>query len=178
MRTDVVLTLTGPDRVGIVEEVTGVLLELGGNVGTSSMARLGGEFAILMMVSIPAEKTADLDSAFERLVKQGYKVTTGETASPAAESRSGWLSYRVDVRGADHEGIVHGIARGLSLWGINIESMETGTTRAPMSGTRLFSMTARVAVPPDVVDSDWKSELNDAGRASGVDVAVTAVETE
>ncbi len=53
MRTDIVFTLTGTDRIGIVEEVTGVLLGLEGNVETSRMVRLGGEFALLMLVSLP-----------------------------------------------------------------------------------------------------------------------------
>ena len=50
MQKTFVLTLTGPDRIGFVEKVTGLLLERGGNVETSRMARLGGEFAILMLV--------------------------------------------------------------------------------------------------------------------------------
>jgi len=53
MKRNLVLTLTGPDRIGIVEKVTGLLLERGGNVETSRMARLGGEFAVLMLVSLP-----------------------------------------------------------------------------------------------------------------------------
>ena len=55
MSKNFVLTLTGPDRIGIVERVTRVLLDRGGNVETSRMARLGGEFAILMLVSMPAD---------------------------------------------------------------------------------------------------------------------------
>ena len=53
MKRNFVLTLTGPDRIGIVDRVTGLLLDRGGNVETSRMARLGGEFAVLMLVSLP-----------------------------------------------------------------------------------------------------------------------------
>ena len=56
MRTDIVMTLTGPDRVGIVEELTEALLGVRANVETSRMARLGGEFAVLMLVSVPSER--------------------------------------------------------------------------------------------------------------------------
>jgi glycine cleavage system transcriptional repressor len=56
MQKTFVLTLTGPDRIGFVEKVTGLLLERGGNVETSRMARLGGEFAILMLAWIPMQK--------------------------------------------------------------------------------------------------------------------------
>ena len=57
MRKNIVFTLTGTDRTGLVEEITKLLLDLGGNVETSRMARLGGEFAVLMLVSIPEPST-------------------------------------------------------------------------------------------------------------------------
>lgn len=175
MRTDIVLTLTGPDRVGIVEEVTGILLGIEANVGTSRMARLGGEFAILMLASIPASQAEELDDALSHLVAQGYRVTTGPAT--VAEHRE-WLPYHVEVRGADHEGIVYGIARGLSQRGINIESMETGTSGAPVSGTPLFFMSALVAVPPGFPESDWVAELEEAADQANVDVSVSSADSE
>jgi glycine cleavage system transcriptional repressor len=82
------------------------------------------------------------------------------------------MPYRVQVRGADHEGIVHAIAAGLAARGINIESMETETTPAPVTGAPLFSMSALVLVPPTLPDPDWMDALSEAGDASGVDVEV------
>jgi glycine cleavage system transcriptional repressor len=69
---NIVLTLTGTDRVGIVEEVTQLLLKLGGNIETSRMSRLGGEFAILMLVSLPSDLSASLDQAISELPARGY----------------------------------------------------------------------------------------------------------
>ena len=65
MKRNLVLTLTGPDRIGIVDRVTGLLLDRGGNVETSRMARLGGEFAVLMLVSLPSEHCAGLDRTWK-----------------------------------------------------------------------------------------------------------------
>ena len=79
MQKNFVLTVTGPDRIGIVERVTGHLFAQGGNVETSRMARLGGEFAILMLVSIPEDRIAALDVDLEALAAIGYKVTTTAT---------------------------------------------------------------------------------------------------
>jgi len=174
MRTNIVFTLTGPDRIGIVEAVTGLLLAHGGNVETSRMARLGGEFAMLMLVTVPSGRLAALDSALEKLADRGYKVTTGRTDRTWAESHRGWLPFQIEVQGADHEGIVHQIAAYLSERGINIESMDTGTTRAPVSGTPLFFMTALVAVPPEVAGRDWVSALENAGHGLNVDIRVSA----
>lgn len=175
MRIETVLTLTGPDRVGIVEDVTRILLELGGNVGTSRMSRLGGEFAVLMLVSLPDEAIARADAAFESLREAGYVFTLGE-AHAASDVREGWEPYRVEVHGADHEGIVHGIAKGLSARGITIESAETRTEPAPTSGTPVFVMTAHVLVPPSLAGTEWIADLDEAARLAGVDVEVEAGE--
>ena len=176
MRTGIVFTLTGPDRVGIVEEVTGVMLGLGGNVETSRMARLGGEFAILMLVSLPAARADGVDAAFEQLAADGYLVSVTTASRATAEAHRGWLRYQIEVHGADHEGIIHEIARGLSRQGINIESADTGTTRAPVSGTPLFSMSALVAVPPDLSETEWTKELREAGYQANVGITVSAVD--
>lgn len=174
MRTTIVVTLTGPDRVGIVEEVTAVLLGLGGNVETSRMARLGGEFAMLALLSLPAEKVADLDAALTDVTGQGYKVTATPTDETAGEAFAGWRPYLIEVHGADHEGIIHDVAAGLALRGINIESMETGTSHAPVSGITLFDMKAVVMVPPQLAESDVTDAIDEAGRHANVDVEVTA----
>src|SRR3954468_24606958 len=142
-----ILTLTGPDRIGIVDEVTGLLLERGGNVETSRMARLGGEFAILMLVSMPEGRFPDLEEGLESLTARGYKVTTTRAERTYAEAHPGWRPYRIEVHGADHEGIVHEVAHFLSRHGINIEAVDTETAPAPTSGVPLFTMIARVAVP-------------------------------
>jgi glycine cleavage system transcriptional repressor len=173
MRTNIVFTLTGTDRIGIVEDVTKTLLELGANVETSRMARLGGEFAILMLLSLQAERMTDLDQAVAQLTTEGFKITVTETEPMAAEARPRWLPYRVEVTGADHEGIIHDLAHGLSQLGINIESLETRSTRAPVSGSPLFTMTAVVAVPIRLAETDWIAELMEAGQQANVDVLVS-----
>lgn len=176
MRTSIVFTLTGPDKIGIVEDVTKVMLSLDGNVDTSRMARLGGEFAILMLVAVPADKVGDVEPAFAHLAEQGYRISVSETEPVRAQANAGGLPYQVEVHGADHEGIIHEVAAGLSQCGINIESLTTATTRAPMSGTPLFTMTALVMVPANMTDGDWVDALDEIGRRTGVDIKVSAAE--
>jgi glycine cleavage system transcriptional repressor len=175
MMNNLVLTLTGADRIGIVEEVTQLLFEHGGNVETSRMARLGGDFAMIMLVSIPPDRLADVEIQLERWVDRGYKVTTTLTDESYAKTHPGWLPYRIEVRGADHEGIIHQIARHLSQGGINIESMDTETVRAPISGSLLFAMTARVVAPPDLREEQWQADLKKAGHLLNVDVRTSSI---
>lgn len=175
MARAIVLTLTGPDRVGLVEAVTGALLGVGANVGPSRMARLGGEFAVLMLATVPDAADDGLTAAFSGLSSQGYAVSWVPAGASYDESRSGWLPYLVEVRGADHEGIVHEVARELSRRGISIESAETATTEAPVTGSPLFSMTASVLVPPQADERAWREELAGAAAAANVDVDITAL---
>ncbi len=175
MKRNLVLTLTGPDRIGIVDEVTGLLLVRGGNVEMSRMARLGGEFAILMLASLPADQGDALEKDLESLTARGYKVTTTPARPTPAESHPGWIPYRIEVQGADHEGIIQEVARYLSQRGINIESMDSETSPAPVSGTPLFTMTASVAVPPDLSGRGWEAGLEEISGRMNLEIRVTPV---
>ena len=175
MRTDIVLTLTGNDRVGIVEEVTRALLALDGNVESSRMARLGGEFAILALVSLPVEHVVKVEPALADFVAAGYKLSVSETGTAASGEHAGWVPYEIEVTGADHEGIIHDVAERLSRLGINIESAETSTVAAPVTGVPLFTMTAQVAVPREVAETDWVAAVAAAGEEENVDIDVIAL---
>jgi glycine cleavage system transcriptional repressor len=178
MHKNFVLTLTGPDRVGIVDRVTGLLFDRGGNVETSRMARLGGEFAMLMLVSMPTERFAGLGADLEALAAEGYKATTTPAGPTYAEAPPGWLPYRIEVHGADHEGIIHEVAHYLSEQGINIESADSETTPAPVSGSPLFAMTARVAVPPDLPGRTWEAGLEEIGRRMNLEIRVSPMKAQ
>ena len=73
MGINIVFTLSGTDRVGIVDEITRSLLELGGNIETSRMVRLGGEFAVLMLVTLPTDKGDALQKTVTDLTSRGYR---------------------------------------------------------------------------------------------------------
>lgn len=173
MRKHLVLTLSGPDRVGLVEDIAEVLLQFQGNVEFSRMARLGGEFAILMLVSAPEAHFEAMREAVRALRGDGYKVTTHPTERGYASRYSGWLPYRVKVTGADQVGIIHDIARHLAEKGINIETMDTAMLSAPMSGTPLFTMSAVVVVPPGLSFTEWRDDLAHVGDKLNVDTEVS-----
>jgi glycine cleavage system transcriptional repressor len=173
-----ILTLTGPDKIGFVDEVTGLLLERGGNVDTSRMARLGGEFAILMLVSMPAQHFPSLENDLEGLVARGYKVTTTPVEQTRDEIHTGWLPYRIEVQGADHEGIIHEVAHYLSENSINIESVDSECTPGPTSGVPLFAMTARVIVPPGLAGKRWQAGLDEIVDRMNLDIRVSELQVE
>jgi glycine cleavage system transcriptional repressor len=172
MNKNIVLTLTGHDRIGIVEEITNMFVQHGGNVESSRMARLGGEFAMLMLVALADAEFAALERELQRLRDQGFQTTLLQTEDDHAKKYAGWLPYVVEVLGADHEGIIYEIASHLAKQGVNIENMETITTHAPMSGTPLFTMKATIVVPPNLSFHTWNDALDEIGDRLNVDVKV------
>lgn len=172
MKTYCIITLVGRDEVGIVDQVTKLVLEQKGNVEESRMAHLGGEFAMLMLVSLDSEKREALFELIGPFKEKGYEVYIRETTQKTSDRFKGWLPFRIVVSGADHEGIVHTIAHSLARKQINIESMDTSTAAAPMSGTLLFTMSAVIVVPPQLNYHEWRDSLYKTADQANVNIEV------
>ena len=85
---DLVLTLIGPDRPGIVEAVAEPIAAHGGNWLESRMAHLGGQFAGILRVEVPDANAAALAEALRKLEQRGLRVTVeSEPRPPAAPAR-------------------------------------------------------------------------------------------
>ena len=139
------------------------------------MARLGGDFAALFLISVVPDKSDSLRQSLEKLSRESHIIVTKFTSHPV-----GWLdeyiSYSLDVAGTDHEGIIHEIARFLAERGINIAKMETSVQNSPNSGTPIFSMLAVIQVPPDVLPEDLNHRLSLLGDQLAVDITLRMVE--
>jgi glycine cleavage system transcriptional repressor len=173
MRKNIVLTLTGKDRVGIVEHITNLVFHHKGNVEASRMARLGGEFAMLMLISVPDNTYDPLNKAIQNLQKEGFTITHCQTETMKSEQDTQQIPYRIEVYGADHEGIIHEIVSHLVKYNGNIETMETNSTKAPMSGISLFMMDAIVMVPVKRNLNKLKEELAAISDHLNVDIHIS-----
>lgn len=173
MRKPLVITATGRDQPGIVESITQLMLKYQSNVEASRMARLGGEFAMLMMVSVPEEQFDALREAVRGLREQDYKITTRPTERGGARKYAGYVPYEIVVKGADNEGIIYHIAHYLTEQNINVEKMDTSVVSAPMNGTPLFMMEAIVLVPPSLTFAALQDELDEIGDNLNVDTDIT-----
>jgi len=174
MPKNIVLTLTGKDKIGLVDQITNVVVKRGGNVESSRMARLGGEFAMLMLIRVADHEFANLDTDFSSCRSEGYQVTLVETEDDS-KKYAGWLPYEIEVNGADHEGIIQKISHHLASQGINIENMDTSSSPAPMSGTPLFMMRGVILVPPNLNFHKWIDALEEIGDQLNVTVDVDVV---
>lgn len=123
------LTVSGPDRPGIVAGIAEALFAAACNLEDSSMTQLRGEFAILLIVRLPAGGRLDDLAARLRRVTDDLGLTfslRGLTAGEVrAPERAGLTPCLITVFGADHPGIVASVARCLADHRVNITDLST-----------------------------------------------------
>ncbi len=180
MSKSIVLTGVGRDRVGIVAELTEALFALGCNLLDSSMTLLRGEFAIILMISLPEHLSIkDFTKAVELLQKRlGFALHIRELAEdelqPDNESRNGYI---ISVYGADKPGIVSGVTKKLADLGLNITDVETKRTsfaqpEAGREASLVFIMVLEVTAPPEIKSEQLTKEMKVIASHLGVDVSV------
>jgi glycine cleavage system regulatory protein len=171
---DLVLTLIGPDRPGIVEAIAEPIARHGGNWLESRMAHLAGKFAGILRIDVPSGREDALTSALRALEASGLKLTI--EAGPAAGGEPGSRTFLLDLVGLDRPGIVREISHALAERGVNIEELTTDRTTAPMSGELLFRSRARVSVPPRTDPERLRERLEQLAGDLMVQVTLAAPE--
>ena len=169
------VTAIGRDRPGIVAAVSGVLLALGGNIEDSRMAILRGHFAVMLILELPAEASrgrleAELDGVRERLGLEAVSVSEVERLDAGGDG----ASHVLTVYGADHPGIVHGVATVLADRGVNVTDLETRVTGG---AEPVYVMVMEVALGELAAD-ELSSALREAAEGLEVDVSLRPLEAE
>ena len=144
-----VITASGEDRVGLVDRLSSKITESGCNIEESRMAVLGGQFALIMLLSGPWNALSKLDGQMELLGNQ-LGLTIIHKRTQQRQRTQPAVPYTVDVVAMDHPGIVRDLAAFFSRNGINIEELQTDTYPAPHTGTPMFSVTMTVGINADV----------------------------
>jgi len=153
-----VLAAVGTDRPGLVQEISQTIHDSEGNLEDSRMAVLGGEFALIVLLSGPPSAIARLRERCAELERRlGLRVSLHETR--AADAARGAAAYKLRVTGVDRPGIVLGISRILANRRINVASLESRVQNAPESGTPMFILSTEIQVPADVSAASLREEL-------------------
>lgn len=169
MQIPLVMTLISPDRTGIVESVARAVAELGGNWLESRMCRLGGEFAGILRVEIPAEKKSALLDALKKLQSNGLQIVV-RTDQPAANPVPGQQT-KLEIVGNDRPGIVREITSALARANVNVEEFFSEVVSAPMSGETLFKASAHLQLPERCDVNALKKDLEKIAADLLVDVS-------
>ena len=167
-----ILTAIGPDRVGLVEKISKFISRHGCNIEDSKMAVFCGEFAVIILISGDGGGLVKLGRDSREIeAETGLSISIKTPSARKAGDFS--LPYKLTASCMDHPGIVHQISGVLRDLGINIESMETKTYSAPISGTPLFQLEAGLAVPASTNINQLRGRFAEIQREQNIDIDLT-----
>jgi glycine cleavage system regulatory protein len=145
MEALLVMTIIGRDRPGLVDSVAQVVAAHGGNWLESRMSRLGGQFAGILRVAVPAVRQVAMEAALRQLQSAGLVVTVHRDEVPA--ERQAGPGTVLEVVGQDRPGIIREISHALAEAQVNVEELESECSSAAMSGEAIFKAQFRVRLP-------------------------------
>lgn len=157
------LSAIGHDHPGFVADLAELIYECDCNLEDSSMTILGGEFAVLLLLSGQGDEverrlsTACKRLEWEKRLTVFIRPLEGEPTPFGAGER--FHLYELQATGLDKAGIVARIARCLADHSVNITHMETHSRPEPGSGTAIYTMRIQMAFPEQVQPRTLQEQL-------------------
>ena len=164
MQTSFIVTFIGDDRPGLVEQLSAVIEKNQGNWHESKLSQLGGKFAGLILVSLPADGGPSLEADLAALAASGISVrVTPMEAAVATQSTAPapGRGITLTVIGPDRRGIVREISAALAKRHINVLEMDTDVQSAPMSAEMIFQARIDAWIPEDTNMDDLRASLDE-----------------
>ncbi len=151
MPAPLVLSVLGPDRPGLVSELSALVAVHGGNWLESRMVQLAGQFAGAVLVMVPDEQAAPLTAALHGLGTTGLRITASPAALPGP--RDGGRMLKLGIVGQDRPGILRDVTTVLARQGATIDELSTEVASGSFSGETLFRASCRVLAPAALSDA-------------------------
>lgn len=167
MQQHLVVSLISDDKPGVVEKVSTIVTDNGGNWETSRLAHFAGKFAGIVRISVAEGDYQRLHDALMQLSKYGYKLQIER-----AEQLDGGERQLLELKliGNDRPGIVREISRALATRRFNVERLETGYDSMPWSGEPMFTADCTVSVSVDADLDGLHEDLDKIADELGVDI--------
>jgi glycine cleavage system transcriptional repressor len=173
-KNHLILTAVGPDQVGLVEKISEFIARHSSNIEDSKMAVFCGEFALIILISGEGGNLHKIANHYRELeIETGLAISIKTpTSRKPAES---FLPYTLTASCMDHPGIVYQLSGILSSLGINIESMETKTYAAPVSGTPIFRLEANISIPTRININSLRERFAAIQKEENIDIELSLV---
>lgn len=156
-----VVTAVGQDRPGLVDRLTGCLLDVGCNVADSRMVNLRGQFALILLAEVPEHALNKVENALQEVGSEtGLKVSLATQQGSRSPQRAG-LPFMLKAYAMDQPGLVHRITHLLHQKQVNIEELQTKLEAGSYTGTPLFTLTMRITVPADQQVKELRNSLEE-----------------
>ncbi len=172
MTTQLIITVTGPDRPGLVEAVSDVLARHGANWEESRMAGLHGRFAGLLSARVDAQAADALVSDLQSLASNALALSVHPVPTTTTQPDAPPYRAELDLVGNDRPGIVQAIAHALHELGVSVDELHTDVSDATLGGGQLFRAVAHLSVPDRITLVQVQSTLEALANELMVDVRV------
>lgn len=145
-----VLTVIGEDKIGLVQNLSNVLVAHHANWLASNLSHLSGYFAGVVEIEIAEEHIAELGQALQNV--DGLKIEVHDSfTSDITENKE----IEFVITGNDRKGIVQELSAIIHHKGASIVNFTSSRQAAPNWGGGLFHAVATVSLPagmePDVI---------------------------
>lgn len=172
------VAVVGRDRPGIAAAVARRLFEAKANIEDSRMSILGGHFAMMLVIELPADGDADALNAALEATRQEMSLESalarpiadaGDDARPAP-------THVLTVYGADHPGIVAAICDALAAREVNIDDLATrvvGSESEPV-----YTLICELTLPGSLEPSALQADLDGVAVSEGVEVSLRELDQD
>ncbi|NQT60829.1 MAG: hypothetical protein HQ557_17815 [Bacteroidetes bacterium] len=164
-----VLSALGPDRVGIVKDISSVIKDFSCNIEESRMINLGGEFAVIMLLDgseNDINQLVDNSNCWKGL--EDLHITLKKT-TPSHTKKTG-IPYLIKTLSLNTPGIVHAVTNLLQEKGLSIIELETDTSAAPFTGSPMFSMHIEFITESMGLIDQLREDLHEIGHEADIDI--------
>jgi len=145
---ELVLTIIGRDRAGIVASLADVVRFHDANWKRSELAEIAGTFAGVVVVEVGDDRVDELLTNLLVLREHGLHVTAQQVEEPTVAPDAD--EVRLRLTGDDRPGVIHEISTAISELGISISRLGTITDLPGNDGGRQFEITAQLTVPVEI----------------------------
>jgi glycine cleavage system transcriptional repressor len=170
------VTIISKDRPGIVADTTEVLYRLGCNLEDSSCTMLGGDFAMILIVThekpFPKTRLADEFRLLQERTGLMVHLRTLHEDELKHSREEGELCL-ISVYGSDRPGIVYQVTRTLADWKVNITDLNTrliGTREEPV-----YVLMLEAVLPEGMTVEETSALLETHRKELQVEIGVRAI---
>lgn len=160
------ISISCPDRVGLVADITGQIFDLGGNLGDTTFAVLGGGAEFTSVCEFP-------ESVPLETVEAGFRDLPGLEEAEVFVQRfdlapvhgpSGRVTHRIVVSGGDRPGLIARLCEVFVEFRANIVRLNAERTPGPGEGGYMINMA--VNIPEESIQACLATIANTAGELS------------
>lgn len=169
-----VITIVGPERPGVVRLLSDTAQRHGANWSDSVLATFASQFAGVVHLQVPHERSDALQAALQALDSQDLHVQLAWADGPAPAPAVRRMA--LELVGHDRPGIIHSIASELSALQVSIDRMKTHIASGAMSGEQMFHLQAQLTVPQTLEPGQLQAALESLANELMVDLSTVPLE--